>query len=154
MGSVSSSTTPFEDLKAKLSSSYTLSHWQRFSKVIHYPGLGDRCLTARMDAMVALLSEDEVPGSLFLSLFLERLPIKMRDHLVANKFKALHADKLLDARRPQPTDPLLTTAETTSSSPSCGRVVTIGAHHLPVVTNSRSCKPGRMLLPQTFWIFS
>ena len=39
-----------------------------------------------MDAMLALLPEDEVPGSLFLGLFLERLPVEMRDHLVAKKF--------------------------------------------------------------------
>jgi len=36
-----------------------------------------------MDAMLALLLEDEAPGSLFLGLFLERLPVEMRDHLVA-----------------------------------------------------------------------
>ena len=33
--------------------------------------------------MLALLLEDEAPGSLFLGLFLERLPVEMRDHLVA-----------------------------------------------------------------------
>ena len=33
----STSSTPYEDLKAKLVASYTLSRWQRFSKVIHPP---------------------------------------------------------------------------------------------------------------------
>ena len=42
MGSAASSETPYEDLKAKLVSSYTLSHWQKVSKLIHHPGLGDR----------------------------------------------------------------------------------------------------------------
>ena len=115
-----SSSTPYEDLKAKLVSSYTLSRWQRINKLIHHPALGDRRPTALMDAMLALLPDDEVPGSLFLRLFLERLPIKMRDHLVANEFKtpsemALHADKLWDARRTQTSDPLLAAAATSPS---------------------------------------
>ena len=62
-----------------------------------------------MDAMLALLPEDEVPGSLFLELFMECLPIEMRDHLVTNEFKnptemALHADRLWDARKAQNRD--------------------------------------------------
>ena len=52
MGSAASSETPYEDLKAKLVSSYTLSRWQKVSKLIHHPGLGDRRLTALMDAML------------------------------------------------------------------------------------------------------
>ena len=114
------SSTPYEDLKAKLVSSYTLSRWQRINKLIHHPALGDRRPTALMDAMLALLPDDEVPGSLFLGLFLERLPVEMRDHLVANEFKtpsemALHADKLWDARRTQTSDPLLAAAATSPS---------------------------------------
>jgi len=49
--------------------SYTLSRWQLVSKVNHHPGLGDHRPTAMMDAMLALLPEDEVPGSLVLGLF-------------------------------------------------------------------------------------
>ena len=121
-----SSKTPYEDLKEKLVSSYTLSRWQRVSRVIHHPGLGDRRPTALMDAMLALLPEDEVPGSLFLGLFLERLPVEMRDHLVAGDFKnpsemALHADRLWDARRAQTTEPLMAAAAFTPSSPSRAR---------------------------------
>ena len=97
LGSSAMSSTPYEDLKEKLVASYTLSRWQRVSKVIHHPALGDRRPTALMDSMLALLSEGEVPGSLFLGLFLERLPVEMRDHLVAKDFKnpsemALHVE--------------------------------------------------------------
>ena len=120
MPSASSSTSPYEDLKAKLVSSYTLTRWQRVAKVIHHPALGDHCLTAMMDSMLALLPEDEVPGSLFLGLFLEHLPVEMRDHLVAQDL-ALHADKLWDARRVQPVDPLLAAATFPSNSPSRSR---------------------------------
>ena len=41
MGSAASSETPYEDLKAKLVSLYTLSCWQKVSKLIHHSGLGD-----------------------------------------------------------------------------------------------------------------
>jgi len=71
---VASSETPYEDLKAKLVSLFTLSRWQKVSKLIHHPGLGDRHPTALMDAMLALLPEDEKPGCLFQGLFLVRLP--------------------------------------------------------------------------------
>ena len=123
LSSSSTSSTPYEDLRAKLVSSYTLSHWQRVSKVIHHP---DRRPTALMDSMLALLPEDEVPGSLFLGLFLERLPVEMRDHLVAKDFKnpsemALHADKLWDARRAQSVDSSLLAAASTSPARARGR---------------------------------
>ena len=85
MGSAASSETPYEDLKAKLVSSYTLSSWQKVSKQIHHPGLGDRRPTALMDAMLALLPEDKKPGCLFQGLFRERLPVKMREHLVSRE---------------------------------------------------------------------
>jgi len=126
IGSASASSTPYEDLKSKLVSSYTLTRWQRVAKVIHHPALGDRRPTALMDAMLALLPEDEVPGSLFLGLFLERLPVEMRDHLVAGEFKnpnelALHADKLWDARRVQQADTLLAAAAFSPSSATRAR---------------------------------
>jgi len=75
---------------------------------------------------LALLPEDEKPGCLFQGLFLERLPVEMRDHLVSREFKnpsemALYADSLWDARKAIPTDHLLAAASTSSSSPSRGR---------------------------------
>ena len=79
MGSAASSETPYEELKAKLVSSYTLSRWQKVSKLIHHPGLGERRPTALMNTMLALLPEDEKPGCLFLGLFLERLPNDFHD---------------------------------------------------------------------------
>ena len=91
------SSTPFEDLKSKLVSSYALTDWQQANKILHHPVLGDCRPTALMDVMLALLPEDEVPSKIFLGLFLERL-------LVTQDFKspndmALHADKLWDARK-------------------------------------------------------
>ena len=64
-----------------------------------------------MDTMLALLSEDKKPGCLFQGLFLERLPVEMRDQLVSRDFKnpsemELYADSLWDARKAIPTDHL------------------------------------------------
>ena len=77
-------------------------------------------------SMLALLPEDKKPGCLFKGLFLERLPVKMRDHLVSREFKnpsemVLYANSLWDPRKAIPTDHLLAAASTTSFSPSCGR---------------------------------
>ena len=107
LGSIGSSSTPYEDLKAKLVASFTLTKWQRATKLIHHPGIGDLRPSNLMDSMLALLPDDDTPSTLFLALFLERLPVEMRDHLVAKEFDspsdmALHADKLWDARRAQP----------------------------------------------------
>ena len=77
----------------------------------------------------------------------ERLPLKMRDHLIAKEFKnpsemVLHADMLQDARRAQPMDPLLAAAATTPSSPSWPwEYITC-----PPQPNFRTCKHRRMLL--------
>jgi len=143
MGSATSSETPYEELKAKLVSSYTLSSWQKVSKLIHHPGLGDHRPTALMHAMLALLPEDEKLGCLFQGLFLERLPVKMRDHLVSREFKnpsemALYANSLWDARKAIPTDHLLAAVSTSSSSPSHGRA----QDHRSPSPNRRSQTPG------------
>ena len=83
--------------------------------------MGDHRPTALRDAVLALLPEDEIPGSLFLSLFLKRLPAEMRDHLVAKDFKnpgemTLHANKLWGAPWAQPADPFLAAATFTPTS--------------------------------------
>ena len=41
IGFAASTETPYKDLKAKFVSSYTLLRWQKVSKLIHHPGLGD-----------------------------------------------------------------------------------------------------------------
>ena len=56
-----------------------------------------------MDSMLSLLPQDEPAGSLFLGLFLRRLPQDMRDHLSTRQFDTPHqmaetADLLWDAR--------------------------------------------------------
>ena len=108
-----------------------------------------------MDAMLALLTEDKKPGCLFLGLFLERLPVEMRDHLVSREFKnpsemALYADSLWDTRKAIPTDHLLAAASTSLSFPSRGRT----QDHRSPSPNCRSQTPGpsnSVLFPPTLW---
>ena len=66
----------------------------------------------------------------------------MRDHLVAKEFKnpeemALHDDKIWNARRAEPLDPLAAAA-TTRSSLSCGRVWDHGSTS-PACSNQTLC---------------
>ena len=56
-----------------------------------------------MDSMLSLLPQDEPAGSLFLGLYMRRLPQDMRDHLATRQFDSPHqmaetADLLWDAR--------------------------------------------------------
>ena len=123
---------------------YTLSCWQRVNKVIHHPALCDCCPTALRDAMVALLPEDGVPGSLFLSLFLKRLPIEMRFFLVARDFKipsemALHSDKLWDANRAQALDSLLAAAASPALTPDFECICDRGYFHKRFGSSVNNC---------------
>ena len=109
LGSGGESTTPYEDIKKKLLAAYSLTKWQRVTKIIHHPAIGDMRPSTLMGAMKGLLPDKEEPGLLFQGLFLERLPIEMRDHLVSHDFKTVdemahHADKLWDARRAAPSE--------------------------------------------------
>ena len=56
-----------------------------------------------MDSMLSLLPQEEPVGSLFLGLYMRRLPQDMRDHLATRQFDSPHqmaetADLLWDAR--------------------------------------------------------
>ena len=43
-----------------------------------------------MDSMLSLLPQDEPAGSLFLGLYMRRLPQDMRDHLATHQFDSPH----------------------------------------------------------------
>ena len=94
---------PYADLKAELTSSFGKTRWQQAFALIDCPGLGDRRPSVLMKEMLALLPKGEKAETLFLALFLRRLPASMRDHLAAANFTtpkemAAHADLLWDAR--------------------------------------------------------
>ena len=71
--------------------------------LLDHPDLGDRRPSAMMAEMLSLRFETTAPDSLFLALFLRRLPPSIRDHLsAANHTTATemsaHADILWDAK--------------------------------------------------------
>jgi hypothetical protein len=91
-------------LKAALLGSYGKTKWQMAYALLDHPDLGDRRPSAMMAEMLSLRYETTTPDSLFLALFLRRLPDSIRDHLAAADHKtaaemAAHADILWDARK-------------------------------------------------------
>ena len=98
-----SSSDCYDRLKSRLLGGYTQPKWARMSKLIHHPGLGDQRPSFLMDQMLALLSANTVPGEIFMGLFMDRLPVKMRAGLSQSDFSdpralAAAADLIWDAR--------------------------------------------------------
>jgi len=90
-------------MKEALLGSYGMTKWQMAYALLDHPDLGDRRPSAMMAEMLSLRFETTAPDSLFLALFLRRLPPSIRDHLsAANHTTATemsaHADILWDAR--------------------------------------------------------
>jgi hypothetical protein len=80
-----------------------MTKWQMAYSLLDHPDLGDRRPSAMMAEMLSLRYETTAPDSLFLALFLRRLPPSIRDHLSAANHAtatemAAHADILWDAR--------------------------------------------------------
>jgi HEPN domain-containing protein len=90
-------------LKEALMGSFGMTKWQMAYALLDHPDLGDRRPSAMMAEMLALRFETTPPDSLFLALFLRRVPTSIRDHLAAANHEtatamATHADILWDAR--------------------------------------------------------
>jgi hypothetical protein len=90
-------------MKEALLGSYGMTKWQMAYSLLDHPDLGDRRPSAMMAEMLSLRFETTAPDSLFLALFLRRLPASIRDHLAAANHTtatemATHADILWDAR--------------------------------------------------------
>ena len=93
----------YQLLKTALMAAYGKSKWQMAYALLDHPDLGDRRPSAMMAEMLSLRYEATEPDTLFLALFLRRLPTSIRDHLAAKDCKtaaemAQHADILWDAR--------------------------------------------------------
>jgi HEPN domain-containing protein len=90
-------------MKEALLGSYGMTKWQMAYALLDHPDLGDRRPSAMMAEMLSLRYETTAPDSLFLALFLRRLPAAIRDHLAAANHTtatemSTHADILWDAR--------------------------------------------------------
>lgn len=97
------SSTQYQQLKARLLTNFLPSKWTRARQIINHPPLGDQRPSSLMNKMLALLPPGDNPDTLFLTHFLDRLPQNIREHLAINTFNsprdlAQHADQLWEAR--------------------------------------------------------
>ena len=81
---------------------FSLSKWSRCAAVVDHDQLGDRRPSTLMDNMLALHPVGEKPNSLFLYVFLRKLPGDMMDQLTTCDYAspralAAAADKLWDS---------------------------------------------------------
>ena len=76
---------PYEVLKERLTMLYSLNDYQRFEALVSLPLTGDQKPSHLMNRMLALLPDDYKPDLILRGLFLRRLPIKVRSHLLQEK---------------------------------------------------------------------
>jgi len=72
---------PYTALCAPLLEVYMPDVWDQTTRLLHYRELGDMLPSQLMDEMLAILPEGEVPGLLFKTIFLNRLPADVRAHV-------------------------------------------------------------------------
>ena len=75
---------PYGALKLRIVEIYEPDVWQTTAQLLHMRELGDMQPSQLMDSMLALLPAGETTGVLFKTIFLERLPGDMRDHVQAS----------------------------------------------------------------------
>ena len=90
---------PYQVLRTRLVRLYTLNEYQRFESLVSLSLSGDQKPSHLMNRMLALYPDDVKPDFVFRGLFLRRLPIEMRAHLLRESIDdpiemALKADEL------------------------------------------------------------
>ena len=78
---------PYETLKKRLVQTFNATDYQRAEQLTSLPGLGDRKPSQLMNSMLSLLPDNYTTGFLFDFLFLQRMPVEIRGHLVTRKFE-------------------------------------------------------------------
>ena len=94
---------PYEVLRDRLVRLYTLNDYQRFEALVSLTLSGDQKPSHLMNRMLALLPDNYKPDFILRGLFLRRLPIDVRSHLLCEKVDdpralALKADELYQSR--------------------------------------------------------
>ena len=94
---------PLWSTPERLITLYTLNDYQRFEALVSLPLSGDQKPSHLMNRMLALLPDDYKPDFILRGLFLRRLPIDVRSHLLREKVSdpralALKADELYQSR--------------------------------------------------------
>jgi len=150
--------TSYDLLKDAMLGSYGKTKWQMAYILLDHPARGDRRPSAMMAEMLALRFETSAPDSLFLALFLRRLPDSIRDHLAAANHStapemATHADILWDARNSASVSTVsdsLAAMSIVSTLPRAGRspdrapdfLTTAPGHPITAATTAATATPG------------
>ena len=103
---------PYQVLRDRLVRLYTLNEYQRFESLVSLTLSGDQKPSHLMNRMLALIPDDYKPDFILRGLFLRRLPIDVRSHLLREKVDdpralALKADELYQSRVSPPAVNLL-----------------------------------------------
>ena len=98
---------PYEVLRERLKTLYSLNDYQRFEALVSLPLTRDQKPSHLMNRMLALLPDDYKPDFILRGLFLRCLPIEVRSHLLQEKISdpralALKADELFQSRVSSP----------------------------------------------------
>ena len=98
---------PYEVLKERLTTLYSLNDYQRFEALVSLLLSGDQKPSHLMNRMLALLPDNYKPDFILRGLFLRRLPIEVRSHLLQERIAdpcalALKADELFQSRVSSP----------------------------------------------------
>ena len=98
---------PYEVLKEHLTTLYSLEDYERFEALVFLPLTGDQKPSHLMNRMLALLPDNYKPNFILRGLFLRRLPIEVRSHLLQKKISdpralALKADEPFQSRVSSP----------------------------------------------------
>lgn len=93
----------YEQVKRRLVEAYKPSKWHVLRQVIRHPDLGAGRTSALLTSMMALLPPTVQPDDLFMALYMEKLPVEMREYLAAQSFDtpqamAAMADAMWSAR--------------------------------------------------------
>ena len=98
---------PYELVKNRLLETYTPTRWQLARQLMSFPHVSGVHPTTLMNQLLSLLPEGDHPETMFLLLFLDRLPPHISSQLTACTFRhprdmAAYADQIWDSTLPLP----------------------------------------------------
>jgi hypothetical protein len=80
----------YEKLKGALTQGFTNCKWEMAFELFSLPSIGNMKLTKAMRHMLNLMPDSDGTGTLFMALFLLRLPTDIRELIVAKEFTDCH----------------------------------------------------------------
>ena len=127
---------PYELVKNRLLETYTPTRWQLARQLLNFPQVSGVRPTTLMNQLLWLLPPGDHPETMFLMLFLDRLPPNISAQLTARTFRhprdmAAYADQIWDSTPPpvQPVAALPFQSRSSSRRPRspCGRFPALAA---------------------------